>query len=101
MIRPLMLYVVPAAVVLLLPAAVWATDTASRSLAANCTGCHGPKGASTGDIPSIAGMDKARMVALMKAFRDGQKEATVMHQHAKGYSDDQIEAMAEWFARQK
>jgi cytochrome c553 len=71
------------------------------SLAANCTGCHGPAGASTGGIPAINGMEAARMVELMQAFRDGRREATVMHQHAKGYTDEQIRAMAAWFAAQK
>jgi cytochrome c553 len=36
----------------------------------------------------------------MRAFRDGKRPATVMHQIAKGYSDAQIEAMASWFAAQ-
>jgi cytochrome c553 len=37
----------------------------------------------------------------MKAFAAGQREATVMHQLAKGYTDDQIKAMAAFFASQK
>jgi sulfide dehydrogenase cytochrome subunit len=38
---------------------------------------------------------------LMKEFRDGKREATVMHQHAKGYTDEQLDAIAAWFAQQK
>jgi cytochrome c553 len=78
-----------------------ASDQAGRSLAGTCTGCHGPNGASVGGIPAINGMDAARMVELMQAFRDGRREATVMHQHAKGYTDEQIRAVAAWFAAQK
>ena len=37
----------------------------------------------------------------MRAFRDGQRPATVMHQIAKGYTDQQIDALAAWFAAQK
>ena len=37
----------------------------------------------------------------MRAFRDGQRPATVMHQIAKGYSDAQIDAIAGWYAAQK
>jgi cytochrome c553 len=37
----------------------------------------------------------------MRAFRDGQRPATVMHQIAKGYSDAEIEAIAGWYAVQK
>ena len=38
---------------------------------------------------------------LMKAFQDGSRPATVMHQHAKAYSDDEIEQMAAIFAAVK
>ena len=41
------------------------------------------------------------MVSLMQAFRDGSKPSTVMQQHARGYKQDQIDALADWFARQK
>jgi sulfide dehydrogenase cytochrome subunit len=78
-----------------------AADTKGRSLAANCTGCHGTNGVSAGGIPSIAGLDRERMITLMKEFRDGKREATVMHQHAKGYTDEQLDAIAAWFAQQK
>jgi cytochrome c553 len=37
----------------------------------------------------------------MRAFRDGKRPATIMHQIAKGYTDAQIDAVAEHFARQK
>jgi cytochrome c553 len=37
----------------------------------------------------------------MRAFRDGKRPATVMHQIAKGYSDPQIDTLAAWFAAQK
>ncbi len=73
----------------------------ARALAATCTGCHGTGGASLGPIPSIAGMDTQRMILLLRQFRDGTREATIMHQLAKGYTDAQIQAMAGWFASQK
>ena len=78
-----------------------ADDTAARSLAATCTGCHGPNGVSQGGIPSLAGLDKQRIVTLVQEFRDGRRPSTVMQQHAKGYTDQQIEAIAAWFAAQK
>jgi cytochrome c553 len=36
----------------------------------------------------------------MRAFRDGKRPATVMHQIAKGYTDTQIDAIAAWYAAQ-
>jgi cytochrome c553 len=87
--------------VVLAAAPARAQDKAARDMAANCTGCHGTNGVSSGGIPSIAGTDKERMVTLMKEFRDGKRPATVMHQHAKGYTDQEIEAIAAWFAARK
>jgi cytochrome subunit of sulfide dehydrogenase len=101
MTRPLSLAVLAVVVAAGLPVSSTAADTTGRSLAATCTGCHGTNGVSQGGIPSIAGVDKERILGLMKEFRDGKREATVMHQHAKGYSDEQLEAIASWFAVQK
>lgn len=79
-----------------------ATDAAlrARSQAAACTNCHGPSGrAPAGStIPALAGRPQAELVAQMQAFKAGTRPATVMHQIAKGYSDDQIAAIAAWFA---
>jgi cytochrome subunit of sulfide dehydrogenase len=77
-----------------------AENTDGRNWAAPCTGCHGTNGHSAGGIPSIAGLDKALIVNLMQEFKAGKRAATVMHQHAKGYTDVQIERIAEFFAAQ-
>ncbi len=69
-------------------------------LAANCANCHGTTGSAKGAMPSLAGLQKSYIVEQMKAFRDGKRPATIMHQLAKGYTDPQIEAMADFFARQ-
>ncbi|MGH8677926.1 MAG: c-type cytochrome [Burkholderiales bacterium] len=76
-------------------------DAQARSWAATCTGCHGTNGRSEGAIPAIAGRQKSEIVRLMLDFKRDQRAATVMHQHAKGYSDDQIERIAAFFAAQK
>jgi len=36
----------------------------------------------------------------MLAFRSGERPATVMGRIAKGFSDDEIRAIAAWVARQ-
>src|SRR4051812_28346369 len=73
-----------------------------RSLAATCASCHGTDGRSaTREVMPLAGLPKGFIVEQMKAFRDGKRPATIMHQLAKGYSDPQIEAIAEHFAAQK
>ncbi len=75
--------------------------TPARVLAANCANCHGTTGNAKGGMPSLAGQPKAYLIEQMKAFRDGKRTATIMPQLAKGYSDQQIELVAEFFSQQK
>jgi cytochrome c553 len=49
----------------------------------------------------LAGMDKSEMVRKLNEFRSGAKPATVMHQLAKGYTEQQIDLIAGYFAAQK
>ena len=74
----------------------------AQRLAAPCAICHGTEGrAVTKDVVPLAGLPREHIASQMRAFRDGQRPATVMHQIAKGYSDSQIDTLATWFAAQK
>jgi sulfide dehydrogenase cytochrome subunit len=74
----------------------------AQRLAAPCAICHGTEGrAVTKDVAPLAGLAREHIASQMRAFRDGQRPATVMHQIAKGYSDAQIDTLATWFAAQK
>jgi cytochrome subunit of sulfide dehydrogenase len=84
------------------PIAASAQDARSRNLASACAICHGTEGrAATKDVIPLAGLPKDHIATQMRAFRDGKRPATVMHQIAKGYSDEQIDQLASWFASQK
>ena len=73
-----------------------------RSVAASCAACHGTNGNSAGGaIPGLAGGNKDYFVNQMKAFKEGKREATIMHQLAKGYSDAEVAALGDFFAAQK
>lgn len=74
-----------------------------RSLAATCANCHGTDGRTTegSAIPSLVGMPKSYMLMQMKAFKDGTRPATVMHQISKGITDQQIDSIANYFAATK
>ena len=81
---------------------VHAQDSAARNLAAACAICHGTGGhAVTKDVTTLAGIPADHLAKQLRDFRDGKRPATVMHQIAKGYTDQQIDAMAAWFAAQK
>lgn len=67
-----------------------------------CAGCHGLQGASAGEtMPSIAGLPRDFINMAMKEFRDGTRGSTIMGRVAKGYNDQQIAAMSDFFAKQK
>jgi len=70
-------------------------------LSQTCAACHGTMGSSVAVIPTIAGADPEYFVETMQAFKSGDRKATVMDRVAKGYSDEQITAMANYFAAQK
>jgi len=90
-----------AGAVCLAPAA-FGQDGTARNLASACAICHGTDGrAVTKEVTPLAGLPREHIAAQMRAFRDGQRPATVMHQLAKGYTDAQIDALAAWFSSQK
>jgi cytochrome c553 len=67
---------------------------------ANCIGCH-PKSGGDPNLPQLAGRNANDIVAAMNAFRSGKRPATVMDRIAKGFSDDEIAAIATWYAAQR
>ena len=62
--------------------------------ASSCTGCHGVAGPSA----ALEGRPAAEVAAAMAAFRSGERPATVMGRIAKGFSDAEARAIADWFA---
>ena len=95
--------IVLAAALAAAPFVASAQDTAARNLASACAICHGTNGTPGQGSPLIplAGLPKDHIATQMRAFRDGKRPATVMHQIAKGYTDPQIDQIAAWFAAQK
>jgi sulfide dehydrogenase cytochrome subunit len=84
------------------PAVAHAQDAAAvRGMAATCANCHGTDGRSVGTVPRLAGADRGYIVQQMQDFKAGKRPATIMHQLAKGYTDEQIEQLAAYFAAQK
>ena len=70
----------------------------ARNLAATCANCHGVNGNAQGDMKPLAGMTSEKMLAMIADFKSGAQPATIMHQIAKGYSDEQMKLIAGYFA---
>ncbi len=70
-------------------------EMASASVLVNtCFSCHGTDGKSLGAMPSINGKEAKYIETSLMAFRSGKKPSTVMKRIAKGFSDDEIRALA-------
>jgi sulfide dehydrogenase cytochrome subunit len=72
-----------------------------RSLAASCANCHGTAGVAQEGMDSLAGGNREDLQRKLLDFKAGRKPATVMHQLAKGYTDEQLTALALHFSQQK
>jgi cytochrome c553 len=72
-----------------------------RSWAAACANCHGTHGVAEKGMESLAGQKQDELLKKLLDFKTGRKPATLMHQIAKGYSDEQLQQLAGYFAALK
>ena len=66
--------------------------------AASCMACHGAEGRAEGTGLSLRGRPADQLLSRLLDFKYGRLQATVMHQHAKGYKDEELRLIAEYFA---
>ena len=69
--------------------------------AAACSGCHPASARVISPVPRLAGLDRAAIVKAMQEFRSGSRAGTVMNRIAKGFTDEEILAIAAWYATQR
>jgi cytochrome c553 len=72
-----------------------------RVWAAACANCHGTLGKAQPGNESLAGKDRDELVQKLMDFKTGRKPATLMHQISKGYTDEQLQQLATYFAALK
>lgn len=94
-----MIRIVTATAVVFLSGAGFAADAPPG--AAACSGCHAAGRSVATPVPRLNNRDAAQIAAAMLEFRAGQRPATVMDRIAKGFTDDEIKAIAAWYAAQK
>ena len=73
--------------------------TQATMLANSCAACHGTFGKSPGAIPAINGKSAKFIVQSLKDFQSGKRPSTVMGRHASGYSEQEIQLIAEFFSK--
>ena len=78
-------------------------ETPSATMLANtCAGCHGTFGSSVGPAsPTIAGISRDYFIETMMAYKEAQRPSTIMTRIAKGYTEQEIQLMADYFSKQK
>jgi cytochrome c553 len=91
-----------------LPAQAGTTPTIAPTIATGkmlgdtCASCHGTRGKSFDEyMPSLAGIDRKQLIKAMQDYRGDRRASVVMNRIAKGYSDPEIEAIADYFSRIK
>ena len=90
-----------AAAFVFLPVAAFAASPEPPPGAASCSGCHAVNARTKTAIPRIQGRSASDIVTAMADFRSGKHASTVMDRIAKGFSDDETQAIAAWLAAQK
>ena len=104
-LRPLLTLGVALPLVLALSTSAIAQTTAStvpngRLLASNCFQCHGTNGKGPG-FDKLAGKSANSIYGELKEFQSGQEGNGIMAKHALGYTDAQLQALAQWLSTQK
>jgi sulfide dehydrogenase cytochrome subunit len=69
--------------------------------AASCSGCHPVSPRVTSPVVRLAGLERTAIVQAMQDFRAGTRAATVMDRIAKGFTDEEVQAIAAWYTTQR
>jgi sulfide dehydrogenase cytochrome subunit len=71
-----------------------------RLLASNCFQCHGTNGNALGDMRRLADRDADEIYGDLLEMRAKAANTNVMHVQARGYTDEQLRLIADYFSRQ-
>lgn len=69
-------------------------------LSSECTSCHQLDGSYDG-IPSITGWSEEHFVDVLKSYRSGRRNHQIMQNVARSLADEEMAALARFFAKQK
>jgi cytochrome subunit of sulfide dehydrogenase len=102
LMKPMIGAVLIAVAVAWLTPAQAAGQPSGSAMAHTCAGCHGTQGRlGTVEFVPLAGLPETEFLRAMQDFRSGRRAATLMGHVARGFSDDELKAMARYFATVK
>jgi cytochrome c553 len=82
-------------------AAAPAAPAGVKEKAAVCAACHGEAGVSSAPTwPNLAGQHRDYLEHSIKAYRDKSRQDPVMQGQVGALTDDDVEALAEYYAGQ-
>jgi sulfide dehydrogenase cytochrome subunit len=67
-------------------------------LSLSCAGCHGTDGKGVSKMRPLYGKTADYIERNFKAMKSGEKDSTIMQRIGKGYTDEEIKLIAEYFA---
>ena len=69
-------------------------------LLAQCSACHGSDGvAKDVEIPNLKGQHDRYIVEQLRNFRSGRRRSAEMHHESRHLTDEEIEALAQYFSQ--
>lgn len=71
-----------------------------RLLASNCFQCHGTNGRGSGSFEDLAGKSASEIYNELRDMKRESKPDDIMNVHARGYSDAQLQLIADYFSKQ-
>ena len=69
--------------------------------AASCSGCHASNTRVDTPVPPLSGRPASDIATAMTEYKSGARKGTIMDRIAKGFSDEEIRAIAAWYEQQK
>ena len=71
-----------------------------EGLARTCNNCHGDGHSAGGSMPSIGGQPEAYLKNILLQWKKGERYSATMGRLIKGYSDEELAALAHYFSQQ-
>jgi sulfide dehydrogenase cytochrome subunit len=80
------------------PASAPVSDLQARLWASSCMACHGTDGKAEGTGLNLYGRSATELSTALLAYRNGSRTGTIMNKHAKGYTEAELQRIAQVLA---